>query len=82
MSRNYPKMLLDVLTLALIIHYGNEFAAKQLLTELTHRICDDHHFPKSKVKNPTFEYQRLVILRACKLAGPHSEAWLQGLYDG
>jgi hypothetical protein len=70
-------MLFDTLTLVLVAHARNPFAAKQLLKDLTRRTPD--HVP-STGKNPVFDYQKQVILKGCKLAGPGTETWLQNLY--
>lgn len=72
-------MLLDVLTLALIINAQDQIAARQLLRELTHRTPDNVN-TLCDTKNPVFEYQRLVVLRACKLAKPGGEKWLGDLF--
>lgn len=73
-------MLLDILTLVLIINARNSIAARQLLADLTRRTPDNTCQSLGKMKNPTFEYQRLVVLRACKLAKPGGQHWLQELF--
>jgi hypothetical protein len=59
-------MLFDIITLVRIIQARNIFAARQFLGELTHRTPESTEIiPGSK--NPVFDYQKMVVLKACKL---------------
>jgi hypothetical protein len=76
-------MLLDTVTLAMILMARNQFAAKQLLKDLTYRTDQSVDFIG---KTPVFDYQKAVVTRACMLADhlgavDGSQYWLQGLFD-
>jgi hypothetical protein len=60
-------MLFDIITLVGIIRAQNPFAARQFLGELTHRTPETTDNPLGS-KTPVFDYQKMVVLKACKLA--------------
>lgn len=59
-------MLLDIITLMLVVKAQDEFAARQLLRELTY--CADEN------------YQSTVVLKGVGLSGFLGREWILGLY--
>lgn len=66
-------MLLDLLTAVLILKAKNDVAARQFLSYLVGITRpDDAAFAK--------DYPKVVLQKACALAGPGAQEWLEGLY--
>lgn len=66
-------MLVDLLTAVIILKARNDVAARQLLSYLITVIKpDDAAFAK--------DYPKVVLQKACALAGPGAQEWLEGLY--
>jgi hypothetical protein len=71
---NTPQLLEDILAFALIVKAQNHIAARQFLGYLT------RYVPIDPSPSNALNYQRQVVRKACKLAGPSAQQWVEALY--